>query len=216
MVNRNRIELIIFDLDGVLINKDIHFQALNLALAEYTDIQLKYFEHEKYYDGRPTKIKLKLLEENKGLDPKISDKIWAAKQEQTKKLIQNLQPDDNIKALIQLLISDDYILSLASNAIRSTVETAINNLQINDFIYPLISNEDVRSPKPFPECYWKCMEFHKILPQNTLIIEDSPVGIDGARNSGAHVYECITSKYLDYQKIVDYIQYIYRNPRIYY
>ena len=54
------IKLILFDLDGVLIDaKKLHYDALNLALGD------KYFisedEHTNIYDGRKTKEKLNIL-----------------------------------------------------------------------------------------------------------------------------------------------------------
>ena len=46
-------KLVIFDLDGVLIDsKDYHFEALNLALGEKYELTRE--EHFIYYDGFPT------------------------------------------------------------------------------------------------------------------------------------------------------------------
>ena len=56
-------KLIIFDLDGVLIDsKKIHFLALNKSLA---NVDKKYIitkkEQKKFYEGLPTSEKLKIL-----------------------------------------------------------------------------------------------------------------------------------------------------------
>ena len=73
------IKLVIFDLDGVLIDsKDYHFEALNLALGEKYAIGRE--EHLKDYDGLPTIEKLKLLSEKKGLSPDSFNQIWEDKQ----------------------------------------------------------------------------------------------------------------------------------------
>ncbi|WP_440672732.1 HAD family hydrolase, partial [Candidatus Pelagibacter sp. HIMB1715] len=56
------IKLIIFDLDGVLVDtKKIHFDALNLALEKYEDIKISYEDHVKIFDGLPTSKKLNIL-----------------------------------------------------------------------------------------------------------------------------------------------------------
>ena len=58
------IKLVIFDLDGVLIDsKDYHYEALNLALGK--DYELSREEHLNEYDGLPTSEKLKLLSEKR-------------------------------------------------------------------------------------------------------------------------------------------------------
>ena len=77
--------LIIFDLDGVLIDsKDIHFFALNKALS---DIDEKFIisreDHLKKYDGLPTLEKLELLSTNKSLPVASHLDIFNKKQEYT-------------------------------------------------------------------------------------------------------------------------------------
>ena len=53
------IKAIIFDLDGVLVDtKQIHFEALNLALKKYKFKEISYDEHVKIFDGLPTIEKL--------------------------------------------------------------------------------------------------------------------------------------------------------------
>ena len=63
------IKLIIFDLDGVLVDaKEIHYEALNKALS---NVDEKYVinreEHISTYDGNTSVTKLSLLSKNKGL-----------------------------------------------------------------------------------------------------------------------------------------------------
>ena len=61
-------DLIIFDLDGVLIDsKEVHFNALNNALSEVgKEYIISKEDHLKIYDGLPTRKKLSLLTEQKG------------------------------------------------------------------------------------------------------------------------------------------------------
>ena len=63
------IKLIIFDLDGVLVDaRELHYESLNLALAS---IDKKYVidrkEHLATYDGLSTTSKLNMLSEQKNL-----------------------------------------------------------------------------------------------------------------------------------------------------
>jgi dTDP-glucose pyrophosphorylase len=63
----------------------------------------------------------------------------------------------------------------------------LSKRKIIDFFDLILSNEDVTSSKPHPEIYWKCMTYFKILPEEVLIIEDSPNGLLAAFRSNANV-----------------------------
>ena len=60
-------------------------------------------------------------------------------------------------------------------------------LGIHDLFDGLMSNQDVKSPKPEPEIYLKCFIEAGVGPMEVLIIEDSPIGKKAAYMSCAHV-----------------------------
>ena len=89
--------LVIFDLDGVLIeSRDLHYHSLNSALekvgSQYT---ITIEEHLSTYDSLNTTRKLELLSQDKGLDKKFFNKIWEDKQTATFNLIKKIKRDDN-------------------------------------------------------------------------------------------------------------------------
>tara|TARA_B100001057_G_C22829652_1_gene942870 strand:- start:849 stop:2228 length:1380 start_codon:yes stop_codon:yes gene_type:complete len=183
-------KLIIFDLDGVLYDsKAYHFDALNLALGEISEeFSIPFEEHVKKYDGLPTYKKLEMLTLDKGLDEKHYEDIWNNKQKYTLDLLKNIEKDDDLISLFDSFKSSDISLALASNSISRTVYSVIENLGVKEFFDVIVSNEDVKNSKPHPEMYWKCMSKLSIKPNETLIIEDSPVGRLGASMSGANTY----------------------------
>jgi HAD superfamily hydrolase (TIGR01509 family) len=183
-------QLFIFDLDGVLIDsKDLHFEALNSALKEIsTDYVISYQEHVSQYDGLPTLKKLELLTLNKGLPSNLHNDIWLLKQKYTNSLLKEMNLYDNgLEQLFLFLKNHNNSIAVASNCIRSTLDIALTRLGIKNFVDYSISSEDVKFPKPNPEMFWKCMSDLEKSPANTFIIEDSPVGLSAAENSGANV-----------------------------
>mgnify|MGYP003338440742 FL=1 len=78
-------KLIIFDLDGVLIeSRELHYEALNSALTKVgSQFTISREEHLSTFDGLNTTRKLELLSERKGLDRKYFDQIWVDKQTAT-------------------------------------------------------------------------------------------------------------------------------------
>ena len=82
---------------------------------------------------------------------------------------------------------------------------AETNIKTKKYVDLFVSNQDVMRAKPFPEMYWKCMTLLNALPRNTVIIEDSEVGIQGARDSGAHFLEVESRKDVNQSLVLDVI-----------
>jgi HAD superfamily hydrolase (TIGR01509 family) len=197
-------KLIIFDLDGVLVEaKQIHYDTLNQALKE---IDEKYIiteaEHLSIYDGLKTTQKLELLTKNKGLHPEFYDSIWYRKQHLTIEAISQLQPDLEKIELFKELRDKGYKLAVASNSIRRSVLVMLAKIGIIEFMDLIISNEDVKNSKPHPEMYWKAMSMMGCLPEETLIVEDSPHGLLAASRSRANVLRVDNPKDLVISKII--------------
>ena len=185
------IKLIIFDLDGVLVEaKQIHFETLNQALREIGNSE-KYVisetEHLSTYDGLKTTQKLELLTLNKGLHPNTYETIWNRKQNLTIESISELQPNTKMIGLFKELRKMGYQLACASNSIRRSVLVMLSKIGIIEYMDLIISNEDVKNSKPHPEMYWKSMSMMGVLPEETLIVEDSPPGLLAAGRSRANV-----------------------------
>lgn len=184
--------LVIFDLDGVLVEtKELHYDALNEAILYVAgeDYIISHDEHLSTYDGRPTKVKLKMLHENKGLPTHLFSEIEEKKKEYTRDLLdENIGVDPKLVSTFEWLKENDYKIAIASNSIRSTVVTCLTNLGVIKLVDYFVSNEDVDHKKPHPEMYWKCMTYLGADPATTLIVEDSAIGRVGAKKSGANVF----------------------------
>ena len=180
-------KLVIFDLDGVLIDsKDYHYDALNEALGEEYAITRE--EHVSTYDGLPTTAKLELLSKNKGLPADRYEEIWRAKQENTLHIFKTkVDKDYELMGYFQQLSDEGYKIAVASNSIRNTVKIILLRLGLLEFVDIYVSNEDVVRNKPFPSMYWKCMMALGALPDDTVILEDSHIGRQGALDSKCHL-----------------------------
>ncbi|WP_133131029.1 HAD-IA family hydrolase [Legionella yabuuchiae] len=184
------IKLVIFDLDGVLVDtREHHYVALNRALAEVDErFVISPKAHLQLFDGLSTKRKLSLLSETLGLDPKLHADIWEKKQQLTFQVIDELiAPDAEISRVFKQLKQDNFKIYVCSNSIRETVKQILLKMELMQYVDFFISNQDVNSPKPHPEMYWLAMIKEKVLPKETLIVEDSYVGRTAAISSGANL-----------------------------
>ena len=185
------IKLVIFDLDGVLVEaKDIHYNALNDAILEVTDdesMMISWEEHLSVYDGLKTNQKLQMLTKRKGLLADLQSKIYDLKQKHTLNHLTKLEPDERLQDIFKELKEQDYYIACCSNSIRRSVLVMLSKLGLIEYMDLIMSNEDVKNSKPHPEMYWKAMSVMGVLPEETLIVEDSPPGLLAASRSRAHV-----------------------------
>jgi len=183
------INLIIFDLDGVLVEaKNLHFQALNEALSEINPgYQIDWSEHLNKYDGLKTYQKLSLLSEEKGLPKEVHNKVWERKQHLTLSKLSTLKKNKDLIETFVHLYNQGYKLAVCSNSIRRTCLTVLSKLGLIEYLDLIISNEDVKNSKPHPEMYWKAISMMSCLPEETLIIEDSPYGLLAAARSKSYI-----------------------------
>ena len=196
-------KLIIFDLDGVLIeSRELHYHSLNNALIS---IDPKYVilrdEHLSVYDGLNTTKKLNLLSKTKNLPSEYHDIIWQRKQIATFELIKKFPIDNKLVDIFTKLKASGYVIAVASNSIRETVKLSLLKIGVMEYVDYYVSNQDVYRPKPYPEMYWQCMTQLGAIPRNTLIIEDSHIGRQGAIDSGAHLLAVENSQDVTWNKI---------------
>jgi HAD superfamily hydrolase (TIGR01509 family) len=198
------IKLIIFDLDGVLVDaKNIHYNTLNEALGN--EYKISWEEHLNKYDGLKTNEKLNLLTINKGLPPSSYNDIWLKKQELTIKELKEIKPNDALKSTIKELSHQKYKIAVCSNSIRKTILTVLSKLDIIEYFDYIVSNEDVNNSKPHPEMYWKTISYFGFLPKETLIVEDSPFGLLAASRSNSNVMRVESPKDVTISNINKYI-----------
>ena len=201
------IKLVIFDLDGVLVDaRELHYNALNKALSS---IDEKYViqrdEHLSTYDGLSTTKKLNMLTKNKGLSTELHNSVWKLKQEMTVKIIDGFSIDNRMRGILRSLKVEGYIIACATNSIRETAKLQLIRKGFFEYMDFMYSNQDVKNPKPNTEMYLKCMIKAEVNPNETVIIEDSHIGRTAVLNSGAHLCAVEDCDDVSYNKIMKVI-----------
>ena len=76
--------------------------------------------------------------------------------------------------------------AIASTARKENLMNAVRFLRIENHFDLIYAGVDVKQGKPSPEIYNKTMDALNVKANETLIFEDSKVGIEAAKASGAH------------------------------
>jgi beta-phosphoglucomutase len=186
----SKIKAIIFDMDGVLIDaKDWHFEALNKALSLF-GFEISRYDHINTYDGLPTLKKLEMLSSEQGLPDALHGFINQMKQIYTMQIANaRCSPLFIHEYALAKLKNEGFLLSVASNSVKDTVELMMKKSHLLPWLDLILSNQDVEKPKPNPEIYIKAAKMLGVKTKECLIIEDNHHGIEAAKSSGANVLE---------------------------
>ena len=142
-----------------------------------------------------------MLSKEKELPTDNHQAIWESKQKLTQQKLKELKPNQTLQSIMESLVDEGYKLAVCSNSIRKTVLTVLSKLGIMEYMDYVISNEDVDNSKPHPEMYWKAISKMKCLPEETLIVEDSPYGLLAAARSKSYILRVKNPKEVTYTNI---------------
>lgn len=89
-------------------------------------------------------------------------------------------------SLLQLLSSTNSSIpkALVTNASRQGVLAILESFALKSFFKLILCQEDVKEPKPNPECYLLATMLLKVKGENCIAIEDSETGILAANLAG--------------------------------
>lgn len=176
-------KLAIFDLDGTLFDtKDVNYHAYKEAISEF-GYQIDYEYYCNYCNGRHYTDFLPQITTN---NEEILTKMHKLKKIAYKKYLNKAVPNEHLFDLINLM-NDKYYIALVTTASRSNCYEILEAFEVKGYFDLILTHEDITKVKPDPEGFLKAMDYFKVKKDNTIIFEDSDVGIKAAKSSGAKV-----------------------------
>lgn len=172
-------------MDGVLIDAcNLHKICLEEAMREELGYTISDEDHYNKFNGLPTRKKLKML----GISDNLIEKINNKKQKLTLSLIESeIQKDKSKVDLLIKLKNSKCKLACVTNSIKETTYKMLEQAGIKQYFDIIVTNEDIRNPKPDPEPYLFAIKSLNCSINKTIIIEDSEIGLKSAESSGARV-----------------------------
>ncbi len=175
------IKAIITDFDGTLVDTfEANFSAYQEAF-QAVGVELTAERYRECFGYRFDRFMSAM-----GItDDDVAARIREIKREVYPKFFNCLKPN---RSLIELIASFHEMggkTAIASTARRENLMNAIDYLGIADIFDLIYSAQDVKQGKPSPEIYLNAMETLDVTPDEVMVFEDSPVGFEAAKASGA-------------------------------
>ena len=173
-------ELIVFDCDGVLVDSEPLSEWGYRNVFESRGIHITPQEFSTFV-GKKQKDILDGIEAMKGyrLPEAEEGVLW---QEIKRLLTEHLKPTNGIIEFLNALKTPKCV---ASSSSMERIQLSLQLTGIEPFFGPhVFSSSMVKNGKPAPDLFLYAAEKRAALPQNCVVIEDSPYGIAGARAAG--------------------------------
>lgn len=180
---KKKSKLAIFDMDGTLFDtKNVNYKAYCKAIEECgfaVDIDYKYYC--EFCNGNNYKIFLPVLVPN--ITAEEMQKVHEMKKQLYAGYLGYARKNQHLFSIIDL-IKNEYQIAMVTTASRKNVDdilSAFDVLNAFDFIF---TQEDVEISKPDPEGFLLAIEKAGVTRENTLIFEDSDIGVEAAQRGG--------------------------------
>lgn len=178
------IKALIFDMDGVVINSEpLHFIATKQLLKRYGK-EFTWEDHLKFLGTTEEYTWSKLAK-----DLNLKKDHNQLMEEKTKIFVKLIETEGKaMKGALELLkdLKGKTLLALASNSPYAHVAAVLSRLHLQDTFDTILCENDVTHPKPHPEIYLKAAERLNVKPEECIVIEDSPVGIEAGKKARMH------------------------------
>ena len=175
-------KLAIFDLDGTLFDtKDVNYNAYQNAIrmAEI-DVKIDYDDFCKLYNGKNYREFLPKIIPN--ISEEQLKKIHNLKKNIYQEYLDKAKKNDLLFLMIEE-IKEKFYISIVTNASKKNVKDILEKFSVKNLFDLLITQEDVKNPKPSAEGFLKAMNSFNISKENTIIFEDSEIGIQAANKA---------------------------------
>lgn len=139
------------------------------------------------------------------------DRMSYAKEEQYQREFRpHLELIKGLDQFLEKAYQQHIPMAIGSAAITFNIDFVLDGLNIRHYFKSIVSADDVVNSKPDPETYLKCAAELGVAPNNCIVFEDAPKGVEAARNAGMQAV-VITSmhtkeEFAAYANIIGFIE----------
>ena len=174
-------KLIISDFDGTLVDtKEANFQAYKEVLSHFDFLLTKEIYHQVF--GMRLKEFMHYININ---DPFIIEQVRNMKAQIYPQYFELIRINTPLLEFIALMRLNGVKTALASTAQKDNVFNLLNHINQSQLFDLIVTGANVVKAKPDPECFLSIMAYFNCKAEETLIFEDSFVGIKAAIQSRA-------------------------------
>lgn len=179
------IKAILWDLDGVLIDSEkIVYKRWSATYKELGYV-LPPDLFDKTLGLRPSES-FNFINKELGILPQLSFDQFYEMNKKRRGVYPSVPLVPHIEGLLQALYKK-YLMAVVTSSDSDWLERMLKPIPYTVYFLAFVTGEDIRHPKPHPEPYLKAIKKFKVLPKESVVIEDASYGIKSGKQAGAVV-----------------------------
>lgn len=91
---------------------------------------------------------------------------------------------DGLDHFLEKAYQQNIPMAIGSAAIMFNIDFVLDGLNIRNYFSAIVSADDVKYSKPHPETYLRCAAALNMSPEDCIVFEDAPKGVESAQNAG--------------------------------
>jgi len=173
----------LFDLNGTMIDDmEYHIRAWH-RIVNGLGANLSYEQVKEECYGKNHELLERVFPGRFSEEEKDQLSIEKEKQYQAE-FRPHLQLIDGLEEFLKESKENGIKLAIGSAAIMYNIDFVLDGLDIRHYFDAIVSADDVNKSKPDPETYLQCAQKLGVVPEQCIVFEDSPKGVEAAVNAG--------------------------------
>ena len=182
-LNQSANKAFLFDLNGTMIDDmQYHIHAwYNILNSLGANISMEKMKEECY--GKNHEL-LERTFPGRFSEEEKNEMSYAKEREYQAEFKPHLKLLPGLDKFLQEAHDAGIKMAIGSAAIMFNIDFVLDNLHIRHYFQALVSADDVSKSKPDPETYLICADHLQVSPDDCIVFEDGPRGVESALNAG--------------------------------
>ena len=208
----------LFDLNGTMINDmEYHILAWHSIMNNDLGANLDYETVKKEMYGKNHEVLARVFGEDRFSDEEVKKLSFDKEKRYQESYFPHLALIDGLAVFLNRAKESDIKMAIGSAAIPFNIDFVVDGLKIREYLSAIVSADDVEISKPHPETFLSAAKALQIQPEDCLVFEDAPKGVESALLAGMKCIVLTTTHTLEefenYSNILTFIS-DYNDPKL--
>jgi HAD superfamily hydrolase (TIGR01509 family) len=183
MTQGKKLEAVVFDVDGVIIDSEPLWSEAERQLLARRNLTYSQ-ELKPLLMGLDSREAVRIIKKHYDLGEAVEELVHERNQLVSELIRQHGQPIPHVLDLIRRVRDRGLKAVVASSSPYALVELVVDKLGIGPFLDLVLSGDEVSRGKPAPDIYDTVAKTLGVAPECCLVIEDAPNGVRAAKAAG--------------------------------